>query len=51
MLYHPVGKAKPLRVQGAYITEKEVESVVEYIKGQVSPSYNEDIFEEIETIK
>jgi len=48
MLYYPVGEAKPIRVQGAFISEKEVESVVEYIKGQVSPSYVEEIVKEIE---
>ncbi|SHJ29807.1 FtsK/SpoIIIE family DNA translocase [Lutispora thermophila] len=51
MLYYPVGESKPIRVQGAYISEKEVESVVEYIKGQVSPSYVEDIVNEIEKEK
>jgi len=48
MLYYPVGEAKPIRVQGAFISEKEVESVVEYIKGQVSPTYVEEIVKEIE---
>ncbi len=49
MLYYPVGEAKPIRVQGAFISEKEVESVVDYIKGQVSPSYVEGIVKEIES--
>lgn len=31
MLYSPVGSAKPLRVQGAFITEKEIENVVKYL--------------------
>lgn len=48
MLYYPVGESKPIRVQGAYISEKEVESVVDYIKGQVSPSYVEGVVNEIE---
>lgn len=51
MLYHPVGEPKPIRVQGAFISEKEVESVVEYIKGQVSPSYIEDVFKDYENSK
>ena len=32
MLYSPVGSAKPLRVQGAFITEKEIETVVKYLQ-------------------
>lgn len=35
MLYSPVGSAKPLRVQGAFLTEKEIESVVKYLRDQV----------------
>jgi len=47
MLFYPSGAAKPIRVQGAYLSEKEVEDIVEYIKGQVEPDYNQDIIEEI----
>ena len=47
MLLHPVGKAKPLRVQGAFITDTEVEKVVEYVKAQGNAEYDEDIIEEI----
>ena len=32
MLYYPVGANKPIRVQGAYISEKEIENVVNFIK-------------------
>lgn len=46
MLYYPVGESKPIRVQGAFISEKEVESIVDYIKGQVSPSYVDGIIKE-----
>lgn len=49
MLYYPIGEAKPIRVQGAFITEKEVEQVVDFVKKQFSKSdYKEDIIEEIE---
>lgn len=48
MLYYPVGESKPLRIQGAYVTEKEVEQVVSYVKNQAASEYNEDIIEEIE---
>jgi S-DNA-T family DNA segregation ATPase FtsK/SpoIIIE len=47
MLFHPVGKQKPVRIQGANITDAEVEKVVEYVKAQGSAEYNETIIEEI----
>ncbi len=48
MLFSPVGMSKPLRVQGAFLSDAEVEDVVEYIKSQQQGSYDEDIIEEIE---
>ncbi|WP_294342067.1 DNA translocase FtsK [uncultured Clostridium sp.] len=48
MLYYPVGESKPIRVQGAFITEEEVEKVVGYIKSQgESVDYKEEIIEAI----
>jgi len=47
MLLHLVGKAKPIRVQGANITDSEVERVVEFVKSQGTAYYDEDIIEEI----
>ncbi len=47
MLLHPVGKAKPVRVQGANITDAEVEKVVDFVKSQGSAAYDEDIIEGI----
>ncbi len=47
MLLHPVGKAKPIRVQGANITDAEVEKVVEYVKTQGNAEYDDNIIEEI----
>ncbi len=38
MLFHPLGSSKPLRVQGAFIHEKEIESIVSYLADQ----YRED---------
>ncbi len=46
MLYLPAGSAKPLRVQGAYISEKEIEPAVAFIKRQAEPDYNSEIVEE-----
>jgi S-DNA-T family DNA segregation ATPase FtsK/SpoIIIE len=47
MLYHPAGSSKPKRVQGAFITEKEVEAIVSCIKNQnEGPQYNMEVLEE-----
>lgn len=48
MLFYPVGEAKPLRIQGAFISEEEVENIVQYIKNQSEEvQYDEDIIEQI----
>jgi len=47
MLLHPVGKPKPIRIQGANITDAEVERVVEFVKAQGDARYDDDIIEEI----
>ncbi len=50
MLYHPSGSNKPKRVQGAFITEKEVEAIVSCIKNQnEAPQYNMEVLEEAST--
>jgi S-DNA-T family DNA segregation ATPase FtsK/SpoIIIE len=43
MLYSPVGSAKPVRVQGALVTEKEIEGVVKYLKQAAAPQPEEAI--------
>lgn len=48
MLYFPVGETKPHRIQGAFISESEIESIVESIKEQVDVTYSQDIMESIE---
>ena len=48
MLYYPTGETKPLRMQGAFISEKEIEDIVEHIKSNVDVTYSEDIIESIE---
>ncbi len=48
MLFNPVGMSKPLRVQGAFLSDEEVENIVEFIKSQKEGTYDEDIIEEIE---
>lgn len=47
MLYYPVGLQKPIRVKGAFVSDKEVEQVVEYVKNQVMVQYDEDIIDKI----
>ena len=43
MLYFPVGLSKPIRVQGAFLSEQEVESVVQFVKDQQQVNYQEEI--------
>lgn len=47
MLYYPVGMPKPLRVQGAFISDKEVESVVEFLKASQKVHYDQTILDRI----
>lgn len=48
MLYAPIGIGKPLRVQGCFVTDGEVEAVAGYVKDNYTPDYNQDVLEEIE---
>jgi len=48
MLFYPVGVSKPMRVQGCFVTESEVESVVGFIKQSISASYDTAIMEDID---
>ena len=48
MLYYPVGESKPMRLQGAFVSDKEIETVVEFIKNNNTERYNEDILESLE---
>ncbi|XER06867.1 DNA translocase SpoIIIE [Sporomusa rhizae] len=43
MLFYPVGASKPIRIQGAFIGDSEVEDLVSYIKEQAEPEYNDGI--------
>ncbi len=50
MLYNPVGAQKPMRVQGAYVSESDVEEVVAYIKNMnaSASTYSEEVTNQIE---
>ncbi|MGB9809906.1 MAG: DNA translocase FtsK, partial [Caldanaerobacter sp.] len=46
MLFDPIGASKPIRVQGAFISEEEVEAVVNFLKENYNPHYQEIKIEE-----
>ncbi len=46
MLYQPVDAGKPTRIQGAFVSDSEVDSVVNFWKSQGAPRYMEEILEE-----
>ena len=48
MLFAPAGASKPTRIQGAFISDKEVEKIVDFLKSNGEVKYNEDILESIE---
>ncbi|MCD7793149.1 MAG: DNA translocase FtsK, partial [Oscillospiraceae bacterium] len=50
MLYHPLGSSKPTRIQGAFVTDEEREAVINFIKQNSEPQYNEDIEAQIEQV-
>ena len=41
MLYIPIGAPHPVRIQGVYVSDKEVESVAQYVKSQAKPFYDD----------
>ena len=48
MLYFPVGMPKPMRVQGCWVSDKEVERVADFIKNSFILDYDQSVMEEIE---
>jgi len=43
MLFYPMGASKPLRVQGAFISDSEIDQMVNFIKKQSEPEYDADV--------
>ena len=48
MLFYPSGAPKPVRVQGAFVSDDEVEKIVSFVKSNGVATYNEDILDSIE---
>ncbi|MDR3552471.1 MAG: DNA translocase FtsK, partial [Clostridia bacterium] len=48
MLFLPVGSSKPLRLQGCFVTDAEVENVIEFVKSSADSAYSNEIMDEIE---
>jgi S-DNA-T family DNA segregation ATPase FtsK/SpoIIIE len=48
MLFLPMGSSKPTRVQGCFVSDAEVESVINYIKKGACADYDENVMDEIE---
>jgi S-DNA-T family DNA segregation ATPase FtsK/SpoIIIE len=46
-LFLPMGASKPMRIQGAYVSEREIETVVNHVKSQLKPVYREDILKPV----
>jgi len=45
MLFYPVGAVKPIRVQGAYISDEEIEAIVRFLKSQGVPEYDRELLD------
>lgn len=48
MLFFPTGAPKPVRVQGAFVSDKEVEKIVDFLKSNGETTYRDDVTEYIE---
>ncbi len=48
MLYAPIGAGKPLRVQGCFVSDGEVEAVATYVKDNFNVNYDQTVLEDIE---
>ena len=48
MLYSPIGSGKPLRVQGCFVTDEEVEAVASFVKENFNANYDDAVMKDIE---
>jgi S-DNA-T family DNA segregation ATPase FtsK/SpoIIIE len=51
LLYHPIGSMKPFRLQGAFVSDNEIERITSFIKKQAQPQYSQEIIDIEEGIK
>lgn len=51
MLFLPVGASKPLRIQGAFLTDQEVEAVCDFVRKQGEAEYRTDLVPEIDEVQ
>ena len=49
MLFSPIGSTKPSRIQGCFVSDDEVEAVVDFVKGRHTSEYDQSIMEDIES--
>jgi S-DNA-T family DNA segregation ATPase FtsK/SpoIIIE len=49
MLFKDQGRDKPIRVQGAFVSDSEVHAVIEFVKKQMGPEYADEVMQTIET--
>ena len=45
MLYYPQGETAPIRLQGVYVTDKEIGKITSYVKSQAKPEYEDSYYE------
>jgi len=50
-LFIPMGASRAIRIQGAYVSEREIEAVTTHVKKQLSPRYREDVTAPVTTTK
>lgn len=48
MLFNPIGESKPLRIQGCFVSIKEITAVTDFLRNQNKESYDESVMDEIE---
>ncbi len=51
MLYNPKGEIKPMRIQGNFVSDREIEDIISFIKSQYEAEYDEKVIEHIEKEK
>lgn len=51
MLFYPSGQAKPARMQGAFVTDKEVESIVDFLRKSSRPGYTQEMVDQITAVQ